>query len=195
MVAARETSVHFEAPAGTRWSTFPFVQAGFDVGHPIPGLVHQSLWLRTAAGVAHGDRDEPFANFWFGGFGNNRLDTGEPRRYRDADRLPGTALDAVSGTNYVRGMLDWNLPALRFRRAGTLALYASWVRLSLFGSGLETNLDDGPTRRRLADVGAQADLRLQLLTQSPLTLSVGWARAFEKGESPSHEWMVSLKVL
>jgi len=59
----------------------------------------------------------------------------------------GAALDGVSGTNYVRGMLDWNLPALRFRRAGTLALYASWARLSIFGGGLATNLDDAASGR------------------------------------------------
>jgi hypothetical protein len=45
------------------------------------------------------------------------------------------------------------------------------------------------------DVGVQADLRIQLLTQQPLTLSGGWARAFEDGERPSEEWMVSLKIL
>ena len=30
-----------------------------------------SLWLRTAAGKAFGRRDDPFANYFFGGFGNN----------------------------------------------------------------------------------------------------------------------------
>jgi hypothetical protein len=92
-------------------------------------------------------------------------------------------------------MLDWNLPALRFRRAGTLALYASWLRVSIFGGGLVTNFDDAGSRRELANVGAQADLRMQFLTQMPLTLSLGWANAAERHGGTSREWMLSLKVL
>jgi hypothetical protein len=46
-----------------------------------------------------------------------------------------------------------------------------------------------------ASMGAQADLRLQLLTQNPLTLSLGYARAFRRGGAAGGEWMVSLKIL
>ena len=112
----------------------------------------------------------------------------------------------MAARDYARGMLEWSLPALRFRRAGTLALYASWARLSLFGGGLATNLEDDfskgpalltsePLRRELADAGAQVDVRMQLLTQSPLTFSFGWAYAFERHALPTREWMASLKVL
>lgn len=194
-LAAHENGVRFSNAGGASWRGFPFLEGGLDVGHPIPGLAHHSLWVRTSAGIASAERDQAFANYFFGGFGNNWLDTGEPKRYRDSDRFPGTELDAIAGTNYVHGLLDWNLPALRFRRAGTLALYASWLRVSVFGGGIETNLDDDATRRQLADAGAQVDLRMQLLTQSALTLSAGWARAFERGQRATQEWMVSLKVL
>ena len=191
---ANENGVRFARPSGTAWNGFPFLQGGLDVGHPIPGLFHHSIWLRTSGGIARADREQPFSNFYFGGFGNNWLDTGDPKRYRDSDRFPGSALDEIAGTNYLHGMVDWNLPALRFRRAGTLALYASWVRLGLFAGVLKTNIDDAPTSHRLTDAGAQADLRMQLLTQTPLTLSVGWARAFEKNLRSTQAWMVSLKV-
>jgi hypothetical protein len=209
-LGASVNTVRFARPSGSTWTRFPFVDGGLDVGHPIPGFRNSSVWLRTAAGLSSGDSNSPFANFYFGGFGNNGLDVGEPRRYRDPQQFPGAGIDGIAGTNYARAMLDWNLPALRFRRAGTLALYASWARLSLFGSGLSTNLDGfrwlrtqpvppppadtfGP--RNLANAGAQVDVRMQLLTQSPLTLSFGWAYAFERGFSPTREWMASLKVL
>jgi hypothetical protein len=183
-----------------QWDQFPFVDGGLDVGHPIPGFRNSSLWLRTAAGFASGAASEPFANYYFGGFGNSGIDVGEPRRYRDPKQFPGAGIDAISGTEYARGMLDWSLPALRFRRAGSLALYASWARLSLFGCGLSTNFRDalgsGPgNHRELADAGAQIDVRMQLLTQAPLTFSLGWATAYERGVAPTHEWMASLKVL
>ena len=109
--------------------------------------------------------------------------------------FPGLELDEVSGTNYARSLLDLNLPPLRFERLGTPGLYASWVRVSAFAAGLVTNLDDGSARTRVADLGAQSDLRLQLLTQNAFTLSAGYAWAFEKHLPRRHEWMASLKIL
>ena len=192
-LSSNDVRVH--RPGGAEWRAYPFAEAGVDVGAPVPGLRHSSLWLRSAAGYSPGDRTEPFANFYFGAFGNNVLDRQDPKRYRDPASFPGLAIDEVGGTNYARTMLDWNLPPLRFRRAGTLALYATWARVSLFGSVLGTNLDDAVTRSRVADLGAQMDIRLQFLTLDPLTLSFGYARAFERHVGPRHEAMVSLKVL
>ncbi len=40
---------------------------------PLP-IKHSSLWLRPAAGYGWGDRDNTFANFYFGAFGNNYVD-------------------------------------------------------------------------------------------------------------------------
>jgi hypothetical protein len=193
-LGATGSGVRLRRTGGADWKGYPFAEAAFDVGHPL-GLPHVSGWLRTAAGWSPGHRDDPFANFFFGGFGNNWIDRKEPKRYRDTNRFPGLPIDDVAGTNYVRGMIDLNLPALRFRRAGVLALYASWARVSLFGTGLATNLDDDATRRKLANAGAQLDIRFQLFTQQPLTLSGGYARAFERGVASRREWMASLKVL
>ncbi len=176
------------------WRGFPLSHGTFDAGTPLP-IRNSSLWLRTAAGISPGDRNEPFANFFFGGFGNNWVDRGEVKRYRDYDAFPGRALNEIGGRNFTKALLDWNLPALRFRRVGKAAFYATWTRLSLFTGGLVTNLDHEPSRRRVADAGAQADVRFQLFTQQPLTFSVGYARAFEHHRLPTREWMVSLKIL
>jgi hypothetical protein len=204
-LGASANSVRFVRAGTGSWKTIPFVDGGLDLGRPVPGIRNSSIWLRTAAGVSGGSDTDPFGNFYFGGFGNNGLDVGEPRRYRDPERFPGVDLDAIAGTNYVRGMLDWNLPALRFRRAGALALYAPWARMSLFSTGLRTNLDGAipaspataapGSGRALVNAGAQLDIRLQLLTQTPLTFSFGWAAAFERHALPSRGWMASLKVL
>jgi hypothetical protein len=177
-----------------RWSAFPFLEATGDVGAPLPAG-NASLWLRTAAGWGDGNRAEPFANVFFGGFGNNYVDRLDAKRYRQATSFPGADINAVAGTRYGKAMLDLNLPPLRFRRFGVPACYASWLRLSVFGGGLVVNPDRAEWQRKLADVGAQADLRIQLLTQQPLTISGGWARAFERGATPTDEWMVSLKIL
>jgi hypothetical protein len=193
-LTATYNDVKYLRAGGATWKGSPKFSGTLDEGSPI-FIRNSSVWLRTAAGWSPGDRDEPFANFHFGGFGNNYVDREDPKRYREAESFPGLDFDAVNGTNFGKATLDWNLPALRFRRAGTLALYASFARLSLFGMGLVTNVDDDPTRRRLANAGAQVDVRFQLLTTQPLTLSAGYARAFERHRIAEDQWMVSLKIL
>lgn len=174
--------------------TFPGARGGLDVGTPLP-LGHSSLWLRTAAGASPGDRAEPFANFFFGGFGNNWVDHQEIRRYREHYAFPGVELNEIGGRNFGKALLEWNLPPLRFRRAGTSALYATWIRASIFSGVVVTNLDHDPSRRILNDVGGQADLRLTLLSNLNLTLSTGWAVSFEDHRRKDDELMISLKIL
>lgn len=186
--------VRFVRGGDAAWRGFAWTAGTFEAGAPGP-VRNASLWLRGAAGWSPGDPAEPFANFFFGGFGNNRVDHQDVKRYRRYESFPGTELNAVGGTNFGRALLDLNLPPLRFSRLGRMTFFASWARLSLFGGGLVTNVDRAEDRRELATTGAQADLRLQVLLQQPLTLSGGYARAFERGARFTDEWMVSLKIL
>ena len=174
--------------------TFPKFYSGLDLGFALP-LKHSSIWLRSAAGYSTGARDEPFANFFFGGFGNNWVDHGDEKRYREWYSFPGFELNEVGGTNFAKSMLEWNLPPIRFRNVGRPGFYLTWARPAVFASGLFTNLDDDPTRRSLGNVGAQLDFRLHMLSRLELTLSLGYARAFEEGAFPRDEYMVSLKLL
>jgi hypothetical protein len=49
--------------------SFPKLYADLDLGFALP-LKHSSVWLRSSAGYSPGDPDQPFANFYFGGFRN-----------------------------------------------------------------------------------------------------------------------------
>ena len=187
-------AIRIEQAGGGAWRGFPLSSGRLDVGLPLP-LSHSSVWLRSAAGFSPGDRQQPFANFFFGGFGNNRLDYQDPKRYRTLVSFPGVALNDIGGTNFAKGMLDWNLPPLRFRHLGVLDFYATWARVSLFSTGIVTNMDRAADRRRLLDAGVQADVRLSLMIQQPLTFSIGYARAFERLRAARREWMISLKIL
>ena len=97
--------------------TAPQFRAGLDLGFPVP-LPHSSIWLRSAAGVANGDRDSVIANFYFGAFGNNYVDDGSIKRYRDYSSLPGFQIDEVSAQNYVARNARMEPSAVRIRIGG-----------------------------------------------------------------------------
>ena len=177
--------------AGGRF--FPRLYGTYDRGALLP-LEHSSLWLRTAAGKSFGDRDNPFANFFFGAFGNNWIDYQEVRRYHQYYSFPGIAINDVGGNDFGRMTLEWQLPPLRFRRAGVPSLYTNWARLALFSSGLVTDVGSRNFRRTLYDVGAQVDFSMVLFSNLESTFSLGYATAVQKGRG-SHEVMLSLKLL
>ncbi|HET7745663.1 MAG TPA: hypothetical protein VFM29_00075, partial [Vicinamibacteria bacterium] len=174
---------------------FVRVHGDLDLGLALP-LGHASLWVRSSAGARlFGDREEPFAAFFFGGFGNNWVDRGAEKRYREHYSFPGVELNEVGGTSFVKSMLELNLPPLRFRRLGTPGLHVTWARPALFTSALVTDPSDGALRRTLTNVGGQVDFRFTILSALDMTLSAGYAAAFEDGHRPRREGMVSLKLL
>jgi hypothetical protein len=175
-------------------AAFTRVLGTFDRGVPLP-IGHASIWFRQAAGFAPHDRDEPFANFYFGGFGNNYVDRGNVKRYREIYSLPGLELNEIGGRNFVKSTIEVNLPPLRFERLGTAGFYAPWLRPALFISGLATNLDDRASRRRVLSGGGQVDLSIAVLSALEVMFSVGAGVAVEDGRPPRRELMFSLKVL
>lgn len=167
--------------------------AGLDFGTALPWK-HSSVWLYNAIGAATGDRFNPYANHYFGGFGNNYVDDGEVKRYRDVDSFPGFDIDELSTQTFAKSLAEWNLPPWRFRNVGTPGLFLSDARSALFAGALVT--DPGGNRERtLFSAGLQVDWQFTLAHRLPMTLSVGWAQGFEDGHGRGTEWMASLKVL
>ncbi len=204
----RGTIGAIEAEKGVIWSLnadnsivlselYPQFYGTLDGGILLP-LDHSSLWLRTAAGFSFGDAEESFANFYFGGFGNNWIDhAATVNRYREYYAFPGAELNAIGGTNFGKALLEWTLPPLRFKRIGLPSLYANWARLALFTSAIGTGLDvdDEKWERKLMNVGAQLNLKVVIFSSLESTFSVGYARAMEEGFESTDELMVSLKIL
>ena len=166
----------------------------FDKGFALPAH-HWSIWSRSAAGFSPTSADNPFANFYFGGFGNNWVDHGDEKRYREFSSFPGVPLNDIGGRNFVKSTIEWNLPPIRFRNVGTPGFYVAWVRPAVFVSGVATGLDSSDLRRTAASVGGQLDFQFSALATLDMTLSVGAGIAAEKHYGPRHEVMVSLKVL
>jgi hypothetical protein len=175
-------------------SSFTKVYGTFDIGAALP-IGHSSVWLRSAAGLSPQRADEPFANFYFGGFGNNYVDHQEEKRYREYYALPGSELNAVGGRNFAKSTVEWNLPPLHFSRAGTPGFYLTWMRPAVFAGGVITNLDAAGIRRTVTNAGGQLDFRLNVLSTLDLTVSVGGAIAFERRQGPRREAMVSVRIL
>lgn len=221
----RSSLGHVDDEKGQRWelwsgadfsrgSLVPQLLASHDAGFQLP-LRHSSIWLRSAAGVGFGDPDDPFAEFFFGAFGNNWVDHREAHRYREPQAFPGLDIDAIGGRSFGKSLLEWNLPPARFERFGTPGFYATWMRPSVFVGGLRfgssvtdveacAQLPPAPSaepcrlhraQRTFADAGAQLDVRFTALSRLDMTLSFGYAAAFERGAAPRHEGMVSLKVM
>jgi hypothetical protein len=174
--------------------TIPKVLGEFDFGFALPWK-HTSLWFRNAAGAANGEVEDEFANFFFGGFGNNYVDQGRVKRYREFYAFPGFELNAVPGRNFYRGMLELNLPPILFRRAGSPGFYLSYARPALFASTLTTNMDDDTLRAQSRNFGIQVDFQFTVLTRFDMTLSAGYAKAYGEGDFSDDEFMISLKIL
>ncbi len=173
----------------------PQYLAELDLGFSLP-LKNSSIWLRNSIGTSDGEVDDPFANFYFGGFGNNYVDRGKVKRYREFYAMPGFELNEVGGRNFAKTMLEWNLPPLRFERGGTPDFYFTWARTSLFAQYLATNLDDSAIRREVQSAGIQVDFRITILSRMNMTLSFGYAHGFgDDLVEDDDEFMVSLKVL
>ena len=201
----RSSLGHVDDETGYRWvlaaqtnqvdgTAVPRFHAAFDRSLLVPAR-HSSIWWRAAAGFSPHDRAHPFANFYFGGFGNNWVDRGEEKRYRDVYSFPGVELNEIAGRTFAKSMLEWNLPPLRFRRAGTPGFYASWARPAVFVGSVVVNPGSAGVRRTVTDTGAQVDFRFGLLSTLDMTVSVGGALAFEDGRPPQREAMLSVKIL
>jgi hypothetical protein len=172
----------------------PQVRGEFDLGFALP-VANSSVWLRSAAGVANGDRNSTVANFYFGGFGNNYVDDKSIKRYREYDSLPGFGINQISALSFVRELVEFDLPPYVFESAGTPSLYLNWLRPSVFVAGLWSDPGNAALRKDYASIGAQVDMRISVLHWYGMTLSAGYAAGYQGRQRAGTEWMVSLKIM
>jgi hypothetical protein len=213
-IATAELSLHYshtrkslgsvDHEKGLRWDasssvsqamdeTLKDARVGIDYGVTLPWK-HSSIWTYSSAGVSSGSLTNPLTGFYFGGFGNNFVDDGEVKRYREYNAMPGFNIDEIRAGDFAKTVVEWNLPPLRFRKMGTPGLYMSWARPAIFASGLIVEPGQR-TQRTFLNAGAQIDFHFTLAHRLPMTLSVGYAAGFEDGDKLDSEAMVSLKIL
>ncbi|HVF39046.1 MAG TPA: hypothetical protein VM939_04030 [Gemmatimonadaceae bacterium] len=173
---------------------YPRVSVDGSRGFLLP-LDHSSIWLRAAAGSSlGGDRDDPFARSYFGGFGNNWVDHRGIKQFRNTESFPGLDINQIGGATYAKAQVEWNSPPWRFRKVGVPSAYLRWAGLSLFAGGLLTDFDHS-TRRGYVNLGAQADIRSITLSHLESTLSLGIATAAGERMRRSSQLMISFKLM
>ncbi len=172
----------------------PQIRGSLDLGVALP-LSHASLWLRTAAGATRGEPDNPVASFYFGGFGNNYVDRGAVKRYRDFDSLPGFTINGIGGQRFGREMVELNLPPTFLESLGRPGFYLSWLRPALFVTGLWVGGAVPGQTTTYGSVGGQMDMQFSVLHWYEMTLSAGYAIGYRGTNRGGDEWMISLKIM
>ncbi|HEX2590946.1 MAG TPA: hypothetical protein VHL34_05600, partial [Rhizomicrobium sp.] len=171
----------------------PKVRAGFDFGFALPWK-HSSLWLYSSAGLSMGDPSNVLDYYYFGAFGNNFVDDGEVKRYRNYDSFPGFDIDGIKGRSFGKSEAEWNLPPIRFEDVGVPAFYLSSIRSAVFGGIMVA--DEGPTTSATYEnIGFQVDWNFTIAVRLPMTLSAGYAKGFGPAAGRHDEIMISLKIL
>jgi hypothetical protein len=102
-------------------------------------------------------------------------------------------IDAIQARRFAKTVFEWNAPPWRFESVGKPGFYLGYIRPAMFVGTLW--IDDGAERRRFHDIGVQLDLSFTVMDHLPMTVSVGYARAYEDGHELDDEWLVSLKLL
>jgi hypothetical protein len=185
------TYTGFSYPSGnTSWNLLGTLDYGWDL--PLP---NSSIWLRTAAGYHSGDAALASANFYFGSFGNNYVDDGSIKRYREWSKMPGFGIDEISAQTFARSMLEWNITPYVFESVGTPAFHLTWLRPALFATALWGDPESRSKRKLYGSIGGQVDLRFSVLHWYDMTFSVGYAVGLREGRKAGNEVMVSLKIM
>ena len=164
----------------------PQLRGSFDFGVPLP-WAHSSVWLRNAAGIAKGEANDVYANFFFGGFGNNYVDANrQEKRYREYDSFPGFEINELNGRRF-----GAQHGGVTFRPTCS----SPWARRSSTSLGfaprcLAVAAHEPRSSRRAAatpHAGGQVDLRFTVMHWYEMTLSVGYAVGYRGSERAGHE--------
>lgn len=191
----------------TKGNFFPVIFGTLDVGFQLP-VKHTSFWIRNAFGNSFSKYYNPFTRFGFASFGNNYIDNGISKMYRESFSFAGLTYDAdksIIARRYIKSTLELVLPPIRYRKLGFNNLFATHSHATVFASSLFTNNYDtsrvtdqnldAEYSENFRNIGFQIDTKIVMFSHLSSTFSFGWARAFEIGNDNASfdEWMISLK--
>lgn len=173
----------------------PKITASFEKSFLVPGIRNSSFRLRASLGRVFSSENNSFGKIYFGGFGNNYVDRLNAQQFRNMESFPGREINELAGKDFIKAGFEWNLPPVMFRELGFLSAYVRFARLSFFQFNLITDFTNNDLITSNHNIGAQLDFEIVFFSLLKSTLSIGYARAFNKYMSPGNEYMISLKLL
>ena len=145
-------------------------------------------------GGSTGDRDDPLANFFFGGFGNNYVDNGDASATArsSACRVSRSTRSAAGpSSNPCSNGTCHRCDSSRRARQGSTCLGAFCAVCDGAVHGLRGQHCPRYRLQRRFSV----DVQMHVMHRLPMMLSFGYARGFGDGGGDEEEFMVSFKVL
>ena len=186
--------VYYGQPDADRQIT-PQLRGELDFGLALP-LANSSIWLRTAGGIANGDRNNPSPTSTSAASATTTSTTSRSSATASTTSFPGFGIDEISGAELRArdGRVEPAAVCLRVGgHAGLLPHLAAAVGVRRRRCGPIPR--NAALRKDYASVGAQVDLRFSVLHWYDMTLSVGYAVGYQGSQRAGDEWMISLKIM
>ena len=154
----------------------PQVRGTLDFGFPLP-LPHSSIWLRSAAGVRQRRPQQHRREFLLRRLRQQLCrQTSRSSAIASTTRCPASRSTRSAGSNFVREMVEWNLPPFVFESVGTPGFH---LTLAAAGDLRRRRCGRTPATRRSARTtrasAARSTCSFSVLHWYDMTLSVGYA--------------------
>ncbi len=152
---------------------------------------HNVFHFKIAAGY-HNKNDKLMqSKFFFGGFGNRKLEDADVDQFRNVFRFPGIPIYSLAADRFFKLMFETAFPPIRFANISLGFQFLDHIDLSLYSQNLLVESEQGTA---YVDAGAQINLVFKHWYNLETTFSAGIAKAWY-GLGNSREWFLSFKLL
>ena len=152
---------------------------------------HNIFHFKIAAGYHNRNDKLMQSSFFFGGFGNRRVEDTEVDQFRNVFRFPGIPIYSLAADRFFKLMFETALPPLRFSNISMGPHFVDHIDLSLYTQNLLVESEQGTA---YFDAGVQLNIVLKHWYNLESTFSAGIAKAWY-GSGNSKEWFLSFKLL
>lgn len=151
---------------------------------------HNIFRVQTAAGKSWGDFIGA-GRFYFEGFGNQLLEEGTNRRYRQIENFPGLADNSQIADRFAKFTVENIFPSVKIgKRFGDS--YLRRADVSVFHQRLYSEFED--TSTQYYNLGLQSNWYFTNFYTIDATLSLGFARAWDQAGDAYDEFFLYIKL-
>ena len=152
---------------------------------------HNIFHLKIAAGYHNRNDNLMQSSFFFGGFGNRKVEDTEVDQFRNVFRFPGIPIYSLATDRFFKLMFETAFPPLRFGNISIGPHFLKYIDLSFYSQNL---LIESDQEKVYIDIGGQLNIIFEHWYNLESTFSAGIAKAWY-GSGNSWEWFLSYKLL